>query len=550
MIPSSVDAVVIGAGPNGLVGANVLADEGWKVVVLEANDEPGGAVRTAEVTAPGFRNDLFSAFYPLGAASPVLRNLELDRFGLRWVHAPRVVAHPVVDGPAAVLSRDLDETAESLDQFAAGDGDAWRDVYRRWEKWGTPLLESLLSPFPPVKAGLRMAAAAGLSGALPLARLALLPVRRFAEEEFEGAGGRLLLTGNALHADLTPESSGSGLFWWLLASLGQQVGFPVPEGGAQRIIDALVDRLRSRGGEVVCGARVDRVVVERGRAVGVETGDGRSVGVRRAVLADVDAPTLYTRLVGLEHLPASTARALQRFQRGSATVKIDWALSEPIPWRDPTVGQAGTVHIAESVDELTLTAAHLAMGLVPAEPFLLLGQMTTSDPSRSPAGTESAWTYTHVPSPVKGDAGTPGGSGVTGRWDASDVERFVARMEDRIEAHAPGVRDRILARHLFTPKTLFDANANLMEGDIGGGTAQLHQQVILRPTPGFTTAGTPVAGLYLASASAHPGGGVHGACGNNAARAALAHHRLRHRVLTVAAVGTTLASAAAARRRL
>jgi phytoene dehydrogenase-like protein len=521
--PASADAIVIGAGPNGLVAANVLADAGWDVVVLEANSVPGGAVRTAEVTAPGFRNDLFSAFYPLGGASPVLRELDLERHGLRWIHAPKVLAHPTPDGPAAVLSRDIDVTAASLDRFHDGDGDAFRELQAEWDGISEHFIGGLLRPFPPVRHGLGLLTAAGPRGVGRLARRALVPVRRFVEERFRGDGGQLLFAGNALHADLTPETAGSALFGWMLVALGQQVGFPVPEGGAGAITDALVSRLRAAGGSLVCGAPVEGVLVEAGRAAGVRIAGGQTVTARRAVLADCDVSTLYTRLVGLDHLPATIRAGLQGFQRSSGTVKLDWALDRPIPWRDADVHGAGTVHVASSLDELTVTASELSRGLIPADPFLLIGQMTTSDPLRSPPGTESAWAYTHVPQHVRGDAG---GDGISGEWDETSTKAFVDRMEQRIEDLAPGFRSIIRARHVMTPHDLESADANLVGGDISGGTAQLHQQLVLRPTIGLARPETPIKRLYLASASAHPGGGVHGACGANAARAALLHERL------------------------
>jgi len=522
----TLDAVVIGAGPNGLVAANLLVDAGWSVTVFEAQPDPGGAVRSAQVTAPGFTNDLFSAFYPLTAASPVMHRLRLENWGLHWRHAPVVLGHPTPDGPAAVLSRDLDTTCASLDRFAPGDGDAWRDLYGLFDQATPAFLELLLDPFPPVRAVAKLAARLRVSRGAELARLALLSVRRMASERFRGEGGRLLLTGNAMHADVSPEAPGSGVYGFVLAGLAQQVGYPVPRGGAQAITDALVSRLTSYGGTIVCGAHVDRVIVRNGRAVGIEVAGDR-VAATRAVLADTDVVALYRHLVGAAHLPARTMDRLNRFERGPGTVKVDWALGRPIPWRDAAVRGAGTVHLADSSQELTFTAAELVTGLVPAKPFMLLGQMTTSDPSRSPDGTEAAWAYAHVPQEVRGDAGP---DGITGKWNERETEAFVLRMEDRIEAHAPGFRDRILARHVMSPPELEEANENLVLGDLSGGTAQLHQQLVFRPVLGLGRAETPVKALYLASSSAHPGAGVHGACGANAARAALLHDRLRRAV--------------------
>ncbi len=527
MTSESVDAVVIGAGPNGLVAANVLADAGWDVLVLEANADPGGAVRTAEVTAPGFRNDLFSAFYPLGAASPVMRSLELERHGLRWVRAPAALAHPTPDGPTAVLSTDIDTTAASLDAFAAGDGDAWRELYRKWERAGAGFLDVLLSPFPPVRGAARLAGRLGPRGLLEFTRFALLPVRRMADEQFAGAGGGLLLGGNALHADIPPDAPGSGMLGWMLASAGQQFGYPVPEGGAGSLTAALVARLAARGGTVRCAEPVVGIDVVGRRATGVRLAGGGAVAARRAVIADVGVLALYRELLAPAEVPNRILHALGRWQPADATVKIDWALSTPIPWSDGLVAGAGTVHIVDSMAEMSLTAAQLASGFVPERPFVLFGQMTTTDPTRSPPGTESAWAYTHVPQHVQGDAGP---DGIKGSWDDRDTDAIVARVEDRIEAHAPGFRDLILARHVMTPPALEAADANLVGGDVNGGTAQLHQQFVFRPFPGLGRAETPVRGLYLGSASAHPGGGVHGGCGANAARAALWHDRLRRAI--------------------
>jgi phytoene dehydrogenase-like protein len=518
------DAIVVGAGPNGLVAANLLADAGWDVLVIEAADEPGGAVRTAEVTAPGFRNDLFSAFYPLAVGSPALAGLRLDRYGLRWAHAPAVLANPVPGGPAAVLYRDPQATAASLDGFAAGDGEAWLALFDRWRRVRDPLLGALLSPFPPVRHALRLAWAVGARELLSFARFGLLPVRRMAEESFRGAGGGLLLAGNALHSDVPPEAPPSGVAGWLLAMLGQDLGWPAPVGGAGELTSALVRRLEDRGGKVRCGAPVEQVVVEQGRARGVAV-SGTALGARRAVLADVDAGVLFRRLVGAEHLRPSFVSRLDEFVQGWPTVKVDWALRSSIPWEDPEVAGAGTVHVAASMDELTLGSAELAAGRLPTDPFLILGQMTTTDPTRSPAGTESAWAYTHVPASVR-DGSSRGGRGGGRPISGEDVAEVVRRTEQRIEDLAPGFRDRIVARHVAGPADLEAANANLVGGDIGGGTYQLHQQLVFRPFPGLGRAETPIPGLYLASASAHPGGGVHGACGANAARAAIAHHRL------------------------
>lgn len=516
------DAVVIGAGPNGLVAANLLADAGWSVEVLEEQPEPGGAVRHDHGVDPAYVSDLFSAFYPLAAASPILAGLRLDQYGLRWSHAPSVLAHPLTDGSCALLDRNIDTTAASLDAFAPGDGDAWRRLHDVWDSLRPDIVDALFTPFPPVRATARLARRLRVAGGLRMARTLVLPVRRMGEEEFHGQGGRLLLAGNALHADLAPESTGSGGFGWLMAMLGQTYGFPVPVGGSGALTEALTRRLEAKGGRIRCGQRVERIVVRGGRAVGVRTAAGDTVAARRAVLADVSVPALYGELLDPEHLPAQLQEDLRRFQWDFATFKVDWALDGPVPWQAEQVSRAGTVHLADGMDELTRFAAQIAMREVPDRPFLLFGQMTTADATRSPKGTESAWAYTHVPHEIGADAGD---EGISGRWDTKDQELMADRVERQVERFAPGFRSLIRARRILAPPTLQSLDANLHGGAINGGTTAIHQQLVFRPAPGTGRPETAVPGLFLASSGAHPGGGVHGAPGANAARAVLHRNR-------------------------
>jgi phytoene dehydrogenase-like protein len=505
---AEVDAVVVGAGHNGLVAANLLADAGWRVLVCEATEYAGGAVRTAEVAAPGYLSDMFSAFYPLTAASPVIGSLRLEDYGLAWAHAPSVLAHVFPDDRCAVLSRDLDRTAASLDQFAAGDGAAWRRLAADWAKLEPALLDALFTPLPALGPASRLIARLGIGGSLRMARNALLPVRRMGEELFSGEGGTILLAGNALHADLPPEGAGSGVYGWLLAMLGQHHGFPVPVGGAGKLAEALVRRLADRGGEIRLSSPVTGIELRGRRAVGVRLASGERIAARRAVLADVAAPILYEELIGTGRLPAKFTEDLRRFQWDAPTLKVDWALRGPIPWLAEGARGAGTVHLGVDLDGLTRYAADLATRQVPENPFLLLGQMTTADPSRSPAGTESAWAYTHLPHGVEhGD---------------ELIEQQVKRIEAVLERHAPGFGELIVGRYVQSPDRLHRENPSLVHGAVNGGTAQLHQQLVFRPVPGLGGANTPIDRLFLASSSAHPGGGVHGACGSNAARTALA----------------------------
>lgn len=517
--------MVIGAGPNGLVAANLLADAGWDILVLEAQSAAGGAVSSDQGVAEGFIHDACSSFYPLGIASPVLNALRLHDFGLRWAHAPAVLGSPVPDGDWTLLYRDLDATVEGLERACPGDGDAWREMFTTWQKIGPALVRTLLSPFPPIRGGLSLLRRISKAGGLDTVRMLLQPSASLTGSRFGNEGARLLVSGNAAHADVHPHGAGSGLFGWLLAMLGQDVGFPAVEGGAQRLTDALVARLASAGGTVRYGTEVTRITIERGRATGVVVGDGERVVARRAVVADVSAPALYGRLVDPSQLPGRTLRAMSRFQWDPGTVKVDWALDGPVPWAVPPAAAPGTIHLSPSTDHLATTMNQIAAGRIPARPFLLIGQMTTADPTRSPTGTEALWAYTHVPQSVSGDAGAEGTSAITGSWDVDDARRMADRMQAEIARYAPGFASRIIGRRILSPVDLQARDQNLHGGAIGGGTSALHQQLIFRPIPGNGRPSTPIGHLYLGSASAHPGGGVHGACGANAARAALAAHR-------------------------
>jgi phytoene dehydrogenase-like protein len=509
----NADAVVIGAGHNGLVAATILADAGWDVVVCEATDVAGGAVRSNREVHPDYISDLFSAFYPLGAGSPVLAKLDLERHGLRWNHAPHPLAHVLPDDRCAVLDRNVDVTAASLDTFSRGDGDAWRRIAQQWAQVSPAILGALFTPFPPVRSGLSLVRRAGIGDALRLARMGLSSVRRYGDENFRGEGGPLLFAGNALHADLSPDSAGSAVYGWLLAMMAQTVGYPVPVGGAGMLASALVSRLKSAGGQLRLNSPVDKVLVQRGEARGVRLRGGEQITARRAVLADVGAPILYRQLVGIDHLSAVFQADLAKFQWDTPTLKLDWALTKRIPWIAQDAGDAGTVHLGADMNGLTRYAADLATATVPTEPLILLGQMTTADKTRSPEGTESAWAYTHLP------AGVPATEEV--------VAEQAARVRALLERHAPGFTASIAGELVQGPQDLQDRNPNLVAGAVGGGTSQLHQQLVFRPTTGLGGADTPIPRLYLAGSSAHPGGGVHGGPGSIAATTALRNEGVR-----------------------
>ncbi len=524
MAALTADAVVVGGGHHGLVAAALLADAGWDVCLLEATDHLGGAVRSAALH-PGFTADLYSAFYPLYAASPVLRALDLESHGLRWSHAPAVLAHPPRpdDERAAVLYRDREATAARLAEEHPRDGATWLDLCAQWDRVSGPLLRTLFTTFPPVRGPVALLRAVGTADALRLARFLLLPARRMGEELFAGEGARLLLAGNAAHADVPGDAPVSGAYGWLLAMLGQHHGFPVPVGGAGELAAALARRAEAAGAALCTGHRVERIDVRAGRAVAVHTAAGLTVRVRRAVIADVNAPTLYRDLLPADAVPARLHADLDRFAWDTPVVKLNWALDGPIPWRAPEVGAAGTVHLGADDLGLVRWSADLESRTLPESPYMLFGQMTTADPSRSPAGTESAWAYTHLPRGVDDDA---------------SADELARRVDATVEAFAPGFGARVLHRNVQRPGDLQAAEPNLVSGAVNGGTAQLFQQLVFRPVPGLGRPETVIANLYLGGSSAHPGGGVHGICGGLAARGALRAHgvlgRARRRALTAA----------------
>ncbi|TDU83256.1 phytoene dehydrogenase-like protein [Kribbella voronezhensis] len=505
MLPRVVDAVVIGSGPNGLVSAITLADRGWDVLVLEAADRFGGAVRSVE--QDGWISDRFSSSYPLGVASPVLRALELDKFGLQWGHAPSPLTHLLDPETAATIHEDPNDTASSLAVEHPADGEAWLRLYSQYVKIREPFLDALLTSWPPVTAGLRLTRRLGSAGELArFARFMAMPMHRMGQELFAGPRGRALLAGNAFHADAPLTGSVSGTMGWLLAMLAQDVGFPVAVGGSSSLSTALVRRGERAGVLLASGSPVEGLEVSMGKVTGVRTASGERVAVRRAVIADVSAPMLYGELLPEASVPAGLRRDLENFEWDYPTVKLNYRLSGPIPWQAEAARSAGVVHLGGTADDLVHTSADLETGRVPTEPFLLIGQTTKADPSRSPAGSEAVWAYSHLPRGLADDAA---------------AEKLAGRMDRAIERYAPGFLDLVVDRDLQRPSDLAAANASLALGALGGGTTQLHQQLIFRPTIGLGSPRTVVSGLYLGSSAIHPGPGVHGACGHLAARTAL-----------------------------
>ncbi len=528
---SEYDAVVVGGGPNGLAAALRLAEAGWSVCLLEAADEVGGGARTLECTLPGFRHDFGAAFLPLTVLAPAITGRDLGAYGLRFLHAPLPAAHPFQGNQAIVLARSAAETAASIDKLHPGDGAAWTALDEAYCDPVELFLRAQMARWPVREMAALARRLGGVQPALGFVRM-LLQGAAVVAGRFESEQARAFLVGPAMHADLPPEAPGTGVYALLLNLLGQRYGMPVAEGGTGAVSAALAAALRDAGGVIATGRRVDRIVVEAGRAVGAEAG-GDAFPARRALIAAVH-PELVVRLAGPESFPAGALEQVRGFRRGVGTFKIDWALDGPVPWGAEECRRAAVLHVGETVRAMSRSAWEAANGLLPARPTLILGQPTLADPSRAPAGKHVLWGYAHVPAAPTGDALRPR---ARGEWSRS-AEPFLGRVEAAIEAHAPGFRDLVLARRAWTPADLEAADANLVGGDIVTGSFAVDQQLVFRPGPAWWRWGSPVKGLYLASAAVPPGGGVHGACGDLAAAQALADRR--RRPLLLAGAGLAL----------
>ena len=471
------DAVVVGSGPNGLIGAITLAEAGLRVLLLEGAAEFGGGLRSAPLTLAGFTHDLCATVLPLARAAKAFRDLPLD---VDWAFPPVQAAHPLDGQDAVLVYRDVGETAAGLG--SSRDAAAWRQSVGATASDGFGLVDSLLSPLSVPRAPLRVARYGAL-GALPATVLA--------RALFGGERGRATLAGMAAHSMVSLRAPITGGYGLLLAALAHQVGWPVVRGGSQRLCAALVARLTSLGG-----------VAESGHPVR----DLSDVPRAKVILLDL-TPAQVLALCG-GRLPAGYAQRLRAFRYGPGVFKLDWALSGPVPWRDPAVAAAGTVHLGGTLAEIAASEADVAAGRHPARPYVLAVQPCAADPSRAPAGRHVLWAYCHVPN----------GSAVD----------MTAAIEDQIERSAPGFRDVILARVAHDPAALERHNPNLVGGDIGGGHAGV-AQFVRRPRYSPHPWATPLPGVYLCSASTPPGAGVHGMGGYHAARLALARQEKKLR---------------------
>jgi len=464
------DAVVVGSGPNGLTAAITLAQAGCSVHVIEAQDTIGGGTRSKELTLPGYIHDVCSAIHPLGLASPYLGSLPLQEYGLEWVYPEAELAHPLDEGPAMIIQRSVEETSRQFGRDAA--------VYRRLltpfvnnsEKLMNDFLGPLKFPKYPILFGL-------------FGPPALLPASTLARLIFKEERTRAVFAGMSAHSIMPLERLATGAFGMMLSITAHAVGWPLTKGGSQNIATALAGYLEALGGSITTGQEVSSV---------------NELPPARAYLFDV-TPKQLLNIAG-DRLPGRYTRQLENYRYGPAVCKVDFALSQPIPWKDPACLKAATVHVAGTLDHISASEQDAWRGNHNDRPFVLLSQQSLFDKTRAPEGKHTVWAYCHVPN--------------------GSTEDRTETIENQIERFAPGFKDCIEAKHTYTAVQMNAYNPNYVGGDINGGVQDLGQ-LFTRPVFRFTPYNTPDPQIFLCSSSTPPGGGVHGMCGHYAAKAAL-----------------------------
>jgi phytoene dehydrogenase-like protein len=465
------DAVIVGAGPNGLAAAITLARQDYRVLVLEAKDTVGGGMRSKEVTLPGFCHDICSAIHPLGMASPFMRSLPLEKYGLEWIQPPMALAHPLDGGRAVLIEKSLEATTARLGQ----DGPAYRRLMASLANHWEALAQDLLGPLPlPPRHPLLMAGF-GLK--------AIRSASGLAHSLFKGEEARAVFAGMSGHSMLPLERIITAGFGMMLGGLAHVVGWPMPRYGSQSIANALAAYLGDLGGEIHTVSPVNSL---------------KDLPPARVMLFDL-TPRQLLQIAG-ERLPSRFCRQLEGYRYGPGVFKIDYALDGPIPWQAPGINQAGTVHIGGTLEEVAAGERAVWRDEIPERPFVLLAQQSLFDSSRAPSGKHTAWAYCHVP-------------------HGSTVD-MTARIEAQIERFAPGFGKLVLARSTRNAQEMQAYNPNYIGGDINGGVQDL-QQFFTRPVARWVPYSTPDKAIYLCSSSTPPGGGVHGMCGYHAAQAAI-----------------------------
>ena len=467
------DAVVVGSGPNGLGAAITLAQAGMAVLVIEGKDTIGGGTRTMELTLPGFYHDVCSAIHPLGYNSPFLSRLPLDYYGLEWIHPPVMLAHPLDDGPPILLERSIESTAQNLGVDAASYRRLFESIAHAWPA----ISEDLLGPLP--------ISPKHFFEKVRLGSLALQPASWLARWAFRGQRARALFSGQAAHSMLPLDRLTTAAFGIILTLYAHIGGWPIARGGSQAITQAMADYFRSLGGEIQTQWMVATI---------------DELPPSKWVFFDT-SPRQMLKIAG-KRLPVRYHRQLERFRYGQGVFKLDYALSEPIPWHARSCSQAGTVHLGGTLEEIEVSERAVWRGAPDERPFVLVAQPSLFDPSRAPAGKHTVWVYCHAPA--------------RSTFDMTD------RVEAQIERFAPGFRDVVLARHTFNSVEMENYNPNYIGGDINAGVQDIFQ-FFTRPSLSLNPYQTPAKDIYICSSSTPPGGGVHGLCGFNAAKAALSN---------------------------
>lgn len=468
---SEYDAVIVGSGPNGLAAGITLARQGCRVLLVEAKDTIGGGLRSAEVTLPGFLHDLCSAIHPLGVGSPFMRSLELDRYGVQWIFPPAAVAHPFDDSTVVTLEHRVEDTASQLGR----DGPAYRRLFGPLAQDWQNILANLLGPLPlPPHHPLSL-----LRFSLP----ALAPAAGLANLLFRQQTTRGIFAGLAAHSLMPLEWPGTSAFGLVLGLLAHALGWPLARGGSQTIADAMGAIFTSLGGSICTGVNVHSM---------------KDLPAAPAYLFDV-TPRQLIKIAG-DRLPPRYRKALGRYRYGPGVFKIDYALSGPVPWKNPACNRAATVHLGSRLNEIAASERSPARGEHPNAPFVLFVQHTLFDNTRAPQGMHTAWAYCHVP--------------------AGSTRDMTGPIEAQIERFAPGFRDLVLFRSTLNAVEMEAYNPNYIGGDINGGVQDL-LQLYTRPVARLSPYTTPARDIFICSSSTPPGGGVHGMCGYHAAQAAL-----------------------------
>jgi phytoene dehydrogenase-like protein len=508
------DAIIVGSGVNSLACAAFLARAGWRVKVLERADELGGAVRTAELTEPGFHHDVFSAWHPLWVGGPAHAELggELAERGLEYLNTAHPTATLFPDGEGAFLATDTEANAAELDRHAAGDGDAWRTAMQaigdQAELVFGVLGTELWSPAG-LSFGMKAYRRLGRRGLAEFGGEVVQSSRDWLTSTFRSERAHGLLAPWVLHTGLGPDAAASGFMTRVIAFAIEAGGMPIPRGGGARLVDALVRLIEDHGGTSETGCDVERIVVEGGRATGVRLADGQTVEADRAVVCNVTPTQLYGRLLEAKDVPAGVAAAGARFRYGRSEMQIHFALSEPPRWEgDERLGQTAIVHVTPGLDGVSRAVNEAERGLLPAEATIVVGQPLTVDEGRAPAGKGLLWIQLQeLPWHVKGDAAGELDPG-DGTWSETLRERYADRIQARLARHIPSLEASILSRVVLSPADLQAANINLEQGDPYSGSLALDQNFLWRPFPRQPGHRTPVDRLFHIGASTWPGPGL------------------------------------------